>query len=55
MYDTLHYVRPFRILKVIDGSSREILAAEVNISLPVARVVRMLAELEGEAYLKPCV
>jgi putative transposase len=40
MYDTLHYGRPFRALNVIDESNREILAIEIDISLPVARVVR---------------
>ena len=42
MYDTLHYGRPFRTLNVIDESNREILAIEIDISLPAARVVRTL-------------
>ena len=46
MYDTLHYGRPFRTLKVIDESKREILAIEIDISLPAARVVRTLEQLE---------
>ena len=46
MYDTLHYGRPFRTLNVIDESNREILAIEIDISLPAARVVRMLEQLE---------
>ncbi len=46
MYDTLHYGRPFRTLNVIDESYREILAIEIDISLPAARVVRTLEQLE---------
>lgn len=46
MYDTLHYGRPFRTLNVIDESSREILAIEIDISLPAAKVVRTLEHLE---------
>ena len=46
MYDTLHYGRPFRTLNVIDESNREILAIEIDISLPAARVVRTLEHLE---------
>ncbi len=41
-YDTLDYDRPFRTLKVIDESNREVLAIEIDISLPAARVVRTL-------------
>jgi putative transposase len=41
-YDTLHYGRPFRTLNVIDESNREILAIEIDISLPATRVVRTL-------------
>jgi putative transposase len=46
MYDTLHYGRPFRTLNVIDESNREVLAIEIDISLPAARVVRTLEQLE---------
>jgi putative transposase len=46
MYDTLHYGRPFRTLNVIDESNWEILAIEIDISLPVARAVRTLEQLE---------
>ncbi len=42
MYDTLHYGRPFRTLNVIDESNREVLAIEIDLSLPAARVVRTL-------------
>jgi len=46
MYNTLHYGRPFRTLNVIDESNREIFAIEIDISLPAARVVRTLEQLE---------
>ncbi len=46
MYDTLHYGRLFRTLNVIDESNREILAIEIDIGLPTARVVRTLEQLE---------
>ncbi len=42
MYGTLHYGRPFKILNIIDESNHEILAIEIEINLPVARVVRTL-------------
>jgi putative transposase len=37
MYDTLYYGRSFRALNVIDESNREVLAIEVDLSLPAAR------------------
>jgi putative transposase len=46
MYDTLHYGRPFRTLNVIDESNREVLAIEIDLSLPAARVLRTLEQLE---------
>jgi putative transposase len=46
MYDTLHYRRPFRTLNIIDESNWEILAIEIDISLPAARAVRALEKLE---------
>ena len=46
MYDTLYYGRSFRALNVIDESNREILAIEIDISLPAASVVRTLEQLE---------
>ena len=52
MYDTLHYGRPFRTLNVIDESNREVLAIEIDLSLPAARVVRTLEQLE-EIYGLP--
>jgi len=51
MYDTLHYGRPFRTLNVIDESNREILATEIDISFPAARVVRTLEQLEDNHSL----
>jgi len=47
MYGTLHYGRSFRALNVIDESNREILAIEVDISLPEARAVRIFDQLEA--------
>ncbi len=43
---TLHYGRSFRTLSVIDESNREVLAIEVDLSLPAARVVRVMEQLE---------
>jgi len=42
MYDTLYYGRSFRTLNVIDKSNRELLAIEVDMSLPAARVARVM-------------
>ena len=42
MNDTLHYGRPFKTLNIIDESTRDILAIEIDINLPEARVVRTL-------------
>ena len=47
MCDTLHYGRPFRALNVIDESNREILAIEIDISLPAIRVVRTFEHPDG--------
>jgi putative transposase len=46
MYDTLYCGRSFRILNVIDESNREVLAIEVYLSLPAARVVHDMKQLE---------
>lgn len=46
IYDTLNHGRSFRTLNVIDEFNREILAIEFEISLPSARVVRTLEQLE---------
>jgi putative transposase len=42
MHDSLSSGRSFRILNVLDEFSREYLAAEVDLSLPAERVVRVL-------------
>ena len=39
-------LRSFRTLNVIDESNREVLAIEIDLSLPAARVVRTLEQLE---------
>jgi putative transposase len=46
MYDTLYYGRSFRTINVIDESNREVLAIEVNQSLPAARVAWVMEQLE---------
>lgn len=46
MYDTLHYGRLFRILNVIDESNRVVLTFVIELSLPTARVVRTLEQVE---------
>jgi putative transposase len=51
MYDTLYYDRSFRTLNVIDESNREVLAIEVDLSLPAAPVVRVMEQLEEMAGL----
>jgi putative transposase len=52
MNDTLHYSKPFRTLNVIDESNREILAIEIDASLPATRVIRTLEQL-GMIYGLP--
>jgi putative transposase len=52
MHDTLHYGRAFRTLNVIDESNREVLGIEIDLSLPAARVVRTLEQLD-EIYGLP--
>ena len=52
MHDTLYYSKPFRTLNVIDESNREILAIEIDTSLPAGRVIRILEQL-GEIYGLP--
>lgn len=44
--NTLYYGRLFRTLNVIEESNREVLAIEVDLSLPAARVVRIIDQLE---------
>ena len=45
MRDTLHDGRAFRTLNIVDAFTRECLAIEVVVSLPGARVVRVLEQL----------
>ena len=52
MHDTLYYSKPFRTLNIIDESNREILAIEIDTSLPSGRVIRTLEQL-GEIYELP--
>jgi len=52
MHDTLYYSKPFRTLNIIDESNREILAIEIDTSLPAGRVIRTLEQL-GEIYGLP--
>lgn len=44
--NTLYYGRMFRALNVIEESNREVLAIEVDLSLPAARVVQIIDHLE---------
>lgn len=46
MYDALCYRKPFGTLNVINESNREILTIQIHISMPTARVVRTLEQLE---------
>lgn len=48
VHDTLYCGKRFRTLNVIDEGTRECLAIEVDTSLPAARVVRVLEQLEHE-------
>jgi putative transposase len=45
MHDALYGGRRFRTLNVLDEANREALAIEVGVSLPAARVVRVLDQL----------
>lgn len=47
MHDTLYVGRRFRILNVLDEGVREILAIEVDTSLPGERVVRVMEQLKA--------
>lgn len=52
MHDTLVHGKSFRTLNVMDEGVREILAIEVDTSLPAARVVRVLEQLK-DSYALP--
>jgi putative transposase len=51
MHDSLSSGRSFRLLNVLDEFSRECLAAEVDLSLPAERVVRVLDRIVHERGL----
>lgn len=46
MHDALYRGKPFRTLNVIDESNREALTIQIDFSLPAARVIRVLEQLE---------
>lgn len=46
MHDSLYQGRCFRTLNIIDEGVREALAIEIDTSLPAARVIRVLEQLE---------
>lgn len=48
MNDTLASGRCFRVFNVVDDATRECAACEVDLSLPAARVVRVLERLSAE-------
>lgn len=51
MHDTLYCGKKFRTLNVIDESTRECLAIEVDSSLPAQRVVRVMEQLKEQRGL----
>lgn len=46
MHDTLYYGKRFRTLNIFDEGVREVLAIEVDTSLPAERVIRVLEQLK---------
>lgn len=46
MHDALYRGKAFRTLNVIDESNREALTIEIDFSLPAARVIRVLEQVE---------
>jgi putative transposase len=52
MHGSLYYGKPFRTLKIIDESNREILGIEIDTGLPAGRVIRTLEQLR-EIYGLP--
>jgi putative transposase len=46
MHDSLYHGRPFRTLNIIDESNRELLAIEIDTSLPAGRVIRVMEQLK---------
>lgn len=51
MHDTLYCGKRFRVLNIIDESTRECLAIEVDTSLPAQRLVRVMEQLKTERGL----
>ena len=51
MHDTLYCGKQFRVLNIIDESTRECLAIEVDTSLPAQRLVRVMEQLKTERGL----
>jgi len=51
MHDTLYHGKRFRTLNVFDEGVREILAIEVDTSLPAERVIRVLEQLKESRAL----
>jgi putative transposase len=47
MHDRLYQGKSFRTLNVMDEGVREVLAIEIDTSLPALRVVRVLEQLRG--------
>jgi putative transposase len=48
MRDTLYSGRVYRVFNVIDDYNREVLAAEVDITIPSGQVTRVLDRIAGE-------
>ena len=51
MSDSLYCGKRFRTLNIIDESTRECLAIEIDTSLPAERIIRILSRLKGERGL----
>ena len=51
MHDTLYCGKRFRSLNVLDASTRECLAIEIDTSIPAGRVIRTLEQLKVERGL----
>ena len=52
MCDTMYYGRSFRTLIVIDEPNREVLAIKVDLSLPAARIIRVIEKLKEMVGLR---
>ena len=51
MHDTLMHGKRFRTLNIFDEGVREIVAIEIDTSLPAARVIRVLAQIKESRSL----